>query len=260
MPWVSHTHTHTHTHTACVRAGVRARARARVWERERERGGGMVAYRSLQSRLLSWHLRKWSWFRGFQVCSCNSGTYFLVLQTCTFKRQIFAFAHSLCDYISNSSVLFSSVHSGIWYIPSVQFSSRWYLCGQKSPYALHPVSQTFPQRCLWNSSNVRLINDGPPSSFQGISSSASSWLYTIMNWTDRTVFISDVSPVVAFETVAMLVLLTWPFLVHWKTKQMKQNKKKKERIVERFLFLCTSLSLRGDRSMVRCPWSSACTR
>ena len=31
---------------------------------------------------------------------------------------------------------------------SVLFSSRWYLCARKSPYALHPVSQKFPQRCL----------------------------------------------------------------------------------------------------------------
>ena len=28
---------------------------------------------------------------------------------------------------------------------SVQFSSRWYLSARESPYALHPVSQTFPQ-------------------------------------------------------------------------------------------------------------------
>ena len=31
---------------------------------------------------------------------------------------------------------------------SVHFNSRWYLCTLKSPYALHPVSQKFPQRCL----------------------------------------------------------------------------------------------------------------
>ena len=55
---------------------------------------------------------------------------------------------------------------------TVQFSSRWYLCAQKSPYALHPVSQKFPQRCLWNVSNVRLVDDGHLSSFQGRSSSA----------------------------------------------------------------------------------------
>jgi len=44
---------------------------------------------------------------------------------------------------------------------SVQFSSRWYLCARKSPYALHPVSQKFPQRCLSGGSSVRLTDDGP---------------------------------------------------------------------------------------------------
>ena len=58
---------------------------------------------------------------------------------------------------------------------SVQFSSSWYLCDRKSPCALHLVSQTFPKRCLWNGSNVRRIEDGPLSSFQGRSSSASSF-------------------------------------------------------------------------------------
>ena len=53
------------------------------------------------------------------------------------------------------------------------FSSRWYLCVQKSSYALHPISQKFSQRCLRNGSNVRLIDDGRLSSFQGRSSSAS---------------------------------------------------------------------------------------
>ena len=43
------------------------------------------------------------------------------------------------------------------------------------PYALHPISQKFPQRCLRNGSKVRLIDDGPLSSFQGRSSSASSF-------------------------------------------------------------------------------------
>ena len=33
---------------------------------------------------------------------------------------------------------------------SVQFSSRWYLCTQKSPYALHPISRKFSQYCFWN--------------------------------------------------------------------------------------------------------------
>ena len=60
-----------------------------------------------------------------------------------------------------------------WCYHSVQFSSRWYLRAWKSPYALHPVSQKFPQRCLWNGSNVRPTDDGPLWSFRGRSSSAS---------------------------------------------------------------------------------------
>ena len=69
---------------------------------------------------------------------------------------------------------------------SVQFSSRWYLCARKSPYVLHPVSKRFPQRHLWNSFNVRLIEDGPLSSFQGRLSSASSF-HT--SWCDALGFV-----------------------------------------------------------------------
>ena len=59
---------------------------------------------------------------------------------------------------------------------SVQFYPRWYYALGKAPnYALHPVSQTFPQRRLRNGSNVRLTDDGPFSSFQGRSPSASSF-------------------------------------------------------------------------------------
>ena len=59
--------------------------------------------------------------------------------------------------------------------PPDHFSSRWCLCTCKSPYALHLTSQVFPQRHLWNSSNVCLIDDGPLSSFQGRLSSTSSF-------------------------------------------------------------------------------------
>ena len=65
-----------------------------------------------------------------------------------------------------------------------QFSSRWYLCTRKSPYALHPVLQKFPQRCLWNGSSVRPIDDGLLSSFQGRSSSASSFHASLLQAID----------------------------------------------------------------------------
>ena len=58
---------------------------------------------------------------------------------------------------------------------SHQFSSRWYLCARKSPYALRPFSHKFSQRCMRNSSSVSLIDDGPLWSFQGRSSSYSSF-------------------------------------------------------------------------------------
>ena len=61
------------------------------------------------------------------------------------------------------------------YVCSVQFSSRWYPCTQKSQYVLHPVSQKFSQCHLWNGFNVRLIDDDPFSSFQGKLSSTSSF-------------------------------------------------------------------------------------
>ena len=56
-----------------------------------------------------------------------------------------------------------------------QFSSRWYLCTHKSPCALHPISQKFSQSCLWNSSSIQLIDNGPVSSFQGRLLSTSSF-------------------------------------------------------------------------------------
>ena len=42
---------------------------------------------------------------------------------------------------------------------------------QKGLYGLHPISQD----CLWSSSSVHLIHDGPFSSFEGGSSNASSF-------------------------------------------------------------------------------------
>ena len=80
---------------------------------------------------------------------------------------------------------------------SVQFSSRWYLCARKSPYALHPVSQMFPQRCLRNSSNVRLTDDGPLSSFQRRSSSASSFHTFLLQAIDGVMSLASCPQVVS---------------------------------------------------------------
>ena len=59
--------------------------------------------------------------------------------------------------------------------PLVLFIWRWYLCARKCPHALHPVSQRFPQCCLWNGSSIRLTDDGRGRSFQGRSFSFCSF-------------------------------------------------------------------------------------
>ena len=63
---------------------------------------------------------------------------------------------------------------GIQFI-SFQFKMVSVYSEKAHNYALHPVSQKFPQFGLRNSSNVHLIDDGPLLSFQGRSSSASSF-------------------------------------------------------------------------------------
>ena len=53
----------------------------------------------------------------------------------------------------------------------VQFSAWWYLCARKSPYRRSiPSPRSFRNVAFWKSSSVRLIDDGPLSSFERRSS------------------------------------------------------------------------------------------
>ena len=67
---------------------------------------------------------------------------------------------------------------------ALHFSSGWYLWARKSPYALHPVSEQFPQCRIWSGSNARPIDDGPLSSFQRRSSSGSSFHTSLLQAID----------------------------------------------------------------------------
>ena len=82
--------------------------------------------------------------------------------------------------------------TAVWLCPSqlVKFSSRWYLCARKSPYALHPVSQKFPQCRLSNGSNVCLIDDSPLSSFVERPSSTSSFHASLLQVIDGVMFLA----------------------------------------------------------------------
>ena len=102
----------------------------------------------------------------------------------------------LCQYIS-------TCQTGVCVLSSVQFSSRWYLCAWKSPYALHPICQKFPQHHLWNDSNVWLIDNGPLSSFQGRLSGISY----LMHMGDRCVCVC--SSVCVCINVCVCVCFPW---------------------------------------------------
>ena len=94
-----------------------------------------------------------------------------VWQSCSFHTflgsvQLSTHSHQFADHVPLIAlVTFVCDLSG-----SVQLSSRWYLCDRKSPYL-----GNFSKNRLWNSSNVRLIDNDPLLSFQGRSSSVSSF-------------------------------------------------------------------------------------
>ena len=71
---------------------------------------------------------KKQWLLTALVCSNLKTTPVYRKILASFSAPSLARAH--CDFVSTSSV---------------QISSGWYLCARKSPYALRPVSQKFPQ-------------------------------------------------------------------------------------------------------------------
>ena len=70
---------------------------------------------------------------------------------------------------------------------------------------LHPVSQKFHQRCLWNSASVRLSDDGPLSSFlsscQRRSSSASSFHASLLQAIDGVMTLANPQQITRKSTV-----------------------------------------------------------
>ena len=95
------------------------------------------------------------WSFNARLCGVN-----IAKRSCWMRVQEAARLHSVhteaAREVCPSSVQFSSA----------QFSLTWYLRALKRLCALHPVSQGFSQRCLWNSPSVCLTDDGPPSPFK----------------------------------------------------------------------------------------------
>ena len=123
-------------------------------------------------------------FRPLLLCSCKA---FLAIINSLFR---WFYTSVLGLIVFQITLLFNMNCSNSVLIHFCQFRSIWHLCNRKSPYALHPVSQKFSQCCLWNSSNVRLIDDGPLSSFQGRSSSASSFNTSLLQAINGVMFLA----------------------------------------------------------------------
>ena len=84
---------------------------------------------------------------------------------------------------------FSSVKSRSVQFNWIQFSSvqfKMVFCTHKSPYTFHAISKKLTQHCLWNSSNVHLIDNGPLSSFQGRLLSTFSVHTSLKHYTNPT--------------------------------------------------------------------------
>ena len=74
---------------------------------------------------------------------------------------------------------------------------------------MYSTLSQFPQQCLWNGSCVRLIDDGPLSSFQGRSSSTSSFHASLLQVIDGVTSLALCSQVVS---PASQYLRSMPFL------------------------------------------------
>ena len=108
------------------------------------------------------------------VCACVRTCVRACVRACTGRALRIVTMDTILHFINTVIII----------VIIIYFSWRWYLCAWKSPYALHPLSQKFPQRCLWYASNVRLSDDDPFSSFQGRSFSASSFHASLLQAID----------------------------------------------------------------------------
>ena len=116
-------------------------------------------------------------------------------------------------------------------LSSVQFKKLSMRSKRADNYALHLISQKFPQRCLCNGSTVRLIDDGPFLSFEGRSSRASSFHASLLQAIDSVMslalspqvvsqasqhFRSSEKQVTDVESEKRVTALTcWEDLVEW---------------------------------------------
>ena len=119
--------------------------------------------------------------------------------------------------------------------PTWFHSSRCYLCTWEIPNELHSVLQRFPQCCLWNWSNVGLIDNDPSWSFQGRSSHTSSLYAALIQLTAAVMSLAS-SPYVMSQapqhfrapktcTIVMVAATAYHYDVDWWFQMYEKSQK-----------------------------------
>ena len=138
-----------------------------VWERERER-----ERENVMKLFCKYEIFNTIQCPGFLNCSV-----IYVVCACVNIRGFNMHVNSMCTCTKKKRIWIT-----VWTLFQFSSTSRWYLCAWEGPYALHPsLKSLVPQRCPWKSSNVGLIDDGPFSSSQGRSLSASSFYASLLH-------------------------------------------------------------------------------
>ena len=137
-------------------------------------------------------------------------------------------------------------------------------------YALHTVSQMFHQRRHWSSSNVRLMDDGPLSSFQGRLSNDSSFHAPLLKAIDGVVSwdtgcVSSSSTLQIFRDASHLWWLLCPpiyLLGHFPSFSVKeppppkQNKTKQTKNKQKSVWIYINYKATKQKQNKKYRWSS----
>ena len=94
-------------------------------------GGRMVISRRLQSR--------------FNLINMTFPQVSHFAQSCQLLLRLLPFISGLSDTVSTSNICWPATAFDLVSFPG---SAGWYMWAWKSPHALHPISQKFPQCCL----------------------------------------------------------------------------------------------------------------
>ena len=157
-----HTHTHTHTHTSDMHTHTHTHTHTNAHTHTHKCTYTHTHTYSCTPTHTQTHslTHPYPWAMSAKPCTASRS---LLIWVSRHRATCSAWCTSSCSFCRQQHAVSiatkGSIQTGI--VQNFYCSSRWYLCTQKSPYALHPFSQKFPQHCLWNGSKVYLTDAGP---------------------------------------------------------------------------------------------------